>query len=485
MSLFLKDKARVRTILFFVVAAVAFALPVFSQQVDTAWVRRYNGPGNGDDKAVAIAVDSSGNVYVAGASFGGTTGFDYYTIKYLPNGDTAWVRRYNGPANDTDLARAMVLDEEGNVYVTGVSHGSITSVKYDFNGNLLWVDSLPTIDNLNRVSISGGYALGLDKQRNLYVTGQQWNADSLSWYVIKYDSLGNRQWLRLAAVGRRTTFGIAVDTFGNSYVFGGNEIFKFTTQGSRVWAQSYTTGLIRAIALDSMGNVYVTGDKGGIVTIKYDSLGNQLWVGEFRSPLGGPIEGGYSLAVDKNNNVYVNGSIWDLLMPNIGYGPVWIALKYDSRGNGLWTKFVADWFYSPSSTIVDSSGNAYFANDAYIVKYGPEGNELYYKILRGAVSSVAIDVRGNVYAAGVVYNWPNPDYSITVKYSPLPALKGDLSLDGVLDLNDVVFALNRTFLGIAPPAAPSACDLNCDRKITPADVVILLNMVFLSASAPC
>jgi len=99
----------------------------FAQSVDTAWVRRYNGPGNSRDAANALAVDDSGNVYVTGEGEGSGTDFDYATIKYLPNGDTAWVRGYNGPGNSMDEANALAVDGSGNVYVTGESYGSGTS----------------------------------------------------------------------------------------------------------------------------------------------------------------------------------------------------------------------------------------------------------------------------------------------------------------------------------------------------------------------
>ncbi|HEX7402260.1 MAG TPA: SBBP repeat-containing protein, partial [candidate division Zixibacteria bacterium] len=154
---------------------------------DTAWVRRYNEPGNGSDYANAIAVDSSGNVYVTGQSYGGTD-YDYATIKYYPNGDTTWVRRYNGPGNSDDGAYAMVVDGSGNVYVTGWSSGSGTSydyttIKYYPNGDTAWVKRYNGPGNADDYA----FAIVLDGSVNVYVTGRsEGNGTDYDYATIKY-----------------------------------------------------------------------------------------------------------------------------------------------------------------------------------------------------------------------------------------------------------------------------------------------------------
>src|SRR5262249_4058718 len=93
---------------------------------DTLWTRSYNNSAaNGADRAWSIFVDGAGNVYVTGQSDGDPTALsndDYATIKYSPSGVQQWVARYNGSGNGTDRAVKVVADGSGNVYVTGRSN---------------------------------------------------------------------------------------------------------------------------------------------------------------------------------------------------------------------------------------------------------------------------------------------------------------------------------------------------------------------------
>src|SRR4029077_5570861 len=84
--------------------------------------RRSSDLGNGSDVATAIVLDDSSNVYVTGRSERTTFGdSDYATVKYNSAGQQQWVVRYNGPGNTDDRAEAMAIDTLSNVYVTGMS----------------------------------------------------------------------------------------------------------------------------------------------------------------------------------------------------------------------------------------------------------------------------------------------------------------------------------------------------------------------------
>lgn len=100
------------------------------------WVNTQNGPSNGYDAGLDVAVDSRGNVYVAGFTYSSSTTFDFVTIKYTASGAQAWLKTYDGGVSGWDKAYAIAADSRGNVYVTGESAGSGTNqdgavVKYE------------------------------------------------------------------------------------------------------------------------------------------------------------------------------------------------------------------------------------------------------------------------------------------------------------------------------------------------------------------
>jgi hypothetical protein len=68
-------------------------LALLYSQVDMAWVRRYNGPGNMDDWACSIAVDGQDNIFVTGYSWLNNNA-DYATIKYV---QTEGIEEYRQP----------------------------------------------------------------------------------------------------------------------------------------------------------------------------------------------------------------------------------------------------------------------------------------------------------------------------------------------------------------------------------------------------
>ena len=215
-----------------------FATIKYDASGNQLWVARYNGPSNLDDYGKAIAIDGSGNVYVTGSSVDSVNGFDYGTVKYNSDGQQQWVARYNGPANQDDEPYAMAVDSSGNVYVTGYSTGldsgyDYTTIKYDASGNQLWVARYNGDANLLDIA----YAIALDSTGNVYVTG--WSVGVGTGYdyaTVKYDSSGQQQWVqRYDGSGHvdDQAYAIAVDSSANVYVTGYSEdssgVSDFTT----------------------------------------------------------------------------------------------------------------------------------------------------------------------------------------------------------------------------------------------------------------
>lgn len=164
---------------------------------DTVWTRRYNGPAQEQDEAKAMVLAPDGYLYVTGGSLRIASGIDFTTLKYSENGELMWEQRYNGPTNSVDWANDIACDAAGNIYVTGYSQGinsdcDYATVKYDHNGNEQWVRRY----NGPKSGYDEAKAIAIDGNGNAYITGASTGSETRSDYTtIKYDSSGNEEWV--------------------------------------------------------------------------------------------------------------------------------------------------------------------------------------------------------------------------------------------------------------------------------------------------
>ncbi len=430
------------------------------------WVARYNGPGNGVDETFALAVDGSGNVYVTGGSIGAGNQVDYATVKYNDSGVEQWVARYNAAGNAEDKAVALALDGAGNVYVTGES-GAVedyATVKYNASGVEQWVARY----NGPRGSYDIPAALALDGAGNVCVTGLSFGSDgSREYATVKYNASGVEQWsTRYSGPGNsdNDVYDLAVDGSGNVYVTGrsaGSDrktvfaTIKYDASGVQQWlarykgpGSSFDTEGASAIAIDGSGNVYVTGGSVGsgtgfdYTTIKYNTSGVEQWVARYNGP-GNTNESAGDIAIDGSGNVYITGEIG----PNGDY----LTIKYNATGVEQWVARYngpGNALDIPEGLAVDGSGNVYVTGYSEgagtggyaTVKYNASGSQLWVARHNGTIqttfpTALAIDATGNVYVTGFSNSGSGQDYA-TVKYNSSGTQQWVASYNGSVNSGD-------------------------------------------------
>ena len=295
-----------------------------------------------------------------------------------------WIRTYDSPNHSVDIGHGVALDLAGNVYVTGKENRSdlgqgwnVWLRKYDTDGNTLWTETYdsPAHDN------DEGLGVAVDTAGNVYVTGYEKRGDLVQDHNIwlrKYDTDGNTLWTETHDSPyhwRDEGRGVAVDSAGNVYVTGREHrgdlgqsdnvwLRKYDTNGNTLWTETYDNPLHEwdlgtAVAVDSGSNVYVTGIGHYKIWLrKYDADGNEIWT-QTNIP-SGSWEQGTGVTTDVVGNVYVIGHE---LHPSSMWEPydIWVR-KYDPNGNTLWT----DTYDSPYhgrdlgyAVVVDPAGNVY------------------------------------------------------------------------------------------------------------------------------
>ena len=362
---------------------------------DTAWVRRFAMPSSNQYPS-GITVDNSGNVYVAGVKSGGTSFDDYLTIKYYSSGDTAWARVYDGPGSDYDSAAAVVVDNSGNVYVTGYSMQNsmedYLTIKYNALGDTVWTRRYTRASG----SEDEALAMTLDNSGNLLVTGySERGAGDFDFLTIKYNQFGDTLWMR--RFHRPSGYddiatSIMVDNLNNVYVTGisdqtvgtGNDYLtiKYDSYGNQQWTAYYdgndSYDEPKALALDAAANVYVTGrsyhtgSNYDYATVKYNANGDEQWSVRYDSLTTGN-DGACAIALDDSGKIYVAGSV-DQGAGNFDYG----TIKYNQVNDvGVVLILTPD-----DGDIFDCYSS--FAPEVRVANYGGNNNPLsvWFKLYR-------------------------------------------------------------------------------------------------------
>lgn len=462
-------------------------LTISLAQVDTAWVRRWSSqPLTGSDYVYGLTVDNDGNVYITGSSDFFGSNAEALTFKYGPAGESLWFSVL--PRPNSQMLRSVAVGPSGNVYVTGYTmetgNGAYLTVKYRPNGETAWV---------RLFNQTFGYdfsrKLVLDDQENVYVSGYgQMSNYQYTYYTLKYDSSGNQLWVRADSFGGAYTFqpnDLALDPNGNPYIVTKTKhptqrdnwvVVKYKAEtGDTYWVRFYngpadSTDEARGIAFDNSGNVYVTGISYGgpttgfdIVTIKYNSNGDTQWVRRWSNPDTIASDAGYWIKIDDEGNVYVYGT-------TISKQPAvqdLVVLKYNANGVFQWaSKYNGPGGYDnvidkdgQNGMALDGYGNVYITgtsrqlgstnkNDFVTIKINPDGDTLWtrrydYADTFETARSMYVDNLGNVYVTGQSAQ-PGRGYDIaTIKYVQTGFAIRDVSVSkleipALIDSGDVV-----------------------------------------------
>lgn len=356
------------------------------------WGTYYGGIN--DDGLVAVALDASGNVYVAGrttstegiatpgahqTAFAGGDN-DAYVAKFNSDGVRQWGTYLGGSKND--LAEGIAVDSQGNVYVTGISDSFIPFA--------------------NSIASPGAHKIS---------AGSNYDA-----FVVKFNSAGVRQWGTFFGGddydhGR----GIDVDREGNVYAVGftyshsmiasGNAhqnvtggstdafAVKFDSAGVLRWATYYGgTGpdIGTSVAADGAGGVYLVGYTGSASSIstpgshqptfesvgsqgfkdafvaKFDTAGARQWATYYG---GAGDDQGLGVTVDVSGNVCVTGLTTSeslIATPGAhklkrGGGQDAFVVKFNSGGIRQWgTYYGSNMDERGIGISADVAGNVYF-----------------------------------------------------------------------------------------------------------------------------
>jgi hypothetical protein len=223
----------------------------------------------------AVSADGLGSVYFGGGIGGPPVGGRGLLNKYDADGALQWTREFSLGLGDA--FSSLSANGLGGVYASGSTKATLDDwdallVKYDAEGNVLWVRQFGT-----SVSESAWYSSS-DEHGGVYVAGSTmgslWavNSGGRDAFLGRYDSDGNLVWGRqVGTEGSDSIWDISADALGNVYFSGivnsaggapnaDGIISKYDANGNLLWTEMLGSGnFVNYISADGIGGFFVLG----------------------------------------------------------------------------------------------------------------------------------------------------------------------------------------------------------------------------------
>jgi hypothetical protein len=379
-----------------------------------------------------------------------------------------WIRHYDSGERFSDAVEYMALGPGGTLTVTGASDSEdltedIATVRYDANGNQLWVARY----NGAQDWIDTPAGIGVDSAGNTYVVGSTWDdynhlgGGEWNYILLKYNPTGVKLW-EYQYDGplhwSDTPTGLVVDAAGNSYICGYAmkerdqfdrlvthlHVAKVTAQGALAWEIFHDVTPHMGAGADDIrlapdGSLVVTGQVavvlgGGtqddIVTLKLSPSGQVLWIRHWDSSgFNNSFDDARRVRTDRLGNVY---TLAQQMSDDLNRHLDSTLIRYSPSGQQEWVATLD--FERPDAVfelVDDENGNLYLAGgvdtqtdlDGMVVSFSPDGAERWRRTFDGPnlfdyqfANSIMRGPDGLLYV-GLDYQWNDAagyDYTLAV-----------------------------------------------------------------------
>jgi len=353
--------------------SIDFFITKHSKNSSLTWSNQFGSTS--DDYISDVKVAADGNIYLTGYTYGdfkgiNSGGADIIVMKLNSNGVELW-RKQMGTAQD-DVATSLAIDSNGDLILAGYSFAGfdihlsngmhdIVVIKLSNDGAQVWSQQLGTItsDIANDIVV--------DNSNNIYITGYtqgdiagSGSAGSSDIFVLKLDTNNVLQWTKqIGGILDDRAQSIAIDSSANVYLSGftshvldGNTHFgstdqfllKYDTSGTLIWSTqvgSDEDDRAYGVTVDNNDDVIMTGYTYGDISgtnagdfdlsvIKLDKDATELW----KQQIGTAVSDlSFNIAHDSDNNVYITGHSQGEIdgNKNAGFDDI-IIMKWDESG---------------------------------------------------------------------------------------------------------------------------------------------------------